>query len=78
MGWAISDTRFIGVITQIGSVKPFNQPKKPLFLMLWYQMRALVIRAQVSVVLRSAVVDRRKPVMPMREPHREERNRVPM
>ena len=41
-------------------------------------MRALVMSAQVNVVLRSAVVDRRKPVIPMREPKRDERNKVPM
>ena len=41
-----------------------------------YQITAVTISAQVRVVLTSAVVDRRKPVMPIRLPQMLLRNRV--
>ena len=59
---------FMGVMTTTGSVKPLSQPTKPLFLILLYQITAVTITDHVMVVLRSAVVERRKPVMPMRLP----------
>ena len=65
MGWAISEMMFMGVMTTTGSVNPLSQPRKPLRLMLWYQMMTLVITPQVSGTLRSAVEDRRIPVRPM-------------
>ena len=46
--------------------------------MLWYHISTLTQIAQVRMMLKSAVVDLRKPVMPMREPSREERKMVPM
>ena len=67
---------FMGVMMAIGSVKPLSQPATPLFLMLLYQMMAVTIKAQTSVQLKSAVEERRNPVMPIRDPKREERNRV--
>ena len=67
---------FMGVITTIGSVKPFSHPTNPLVLMLLYQMIAVVIMAQVSGTLRSAVVERRKPVRPMKEPQMDDRKIV--
>ena len=42
-GWAISLMMFMGVMTAMGSAKPFSQPTKPLFLMLLYQMRIVII-----------------------------------
>ena len=78
MGWAISEMIFMGVITTMGSVKPFSQPAKPFREILLYQITAVTISAQVRVVLTSAVVDRRKPVMPMRLPQILLRNRVQM
>ena len=78
IGCAISLMMFIGVITTTGSVKPFSQPKKPLFLMLLYQTSPVVMRAQVSVVLRSAVELRRKPVRLASEPSTDEQNSAPM
>ena len=49
IGCAISLMMFIGVITTTGSVKPFSQPKKPLFLMLLYQTAAVALRPRSSV-----------------------------
>ena len=65
-------------MTTIGSVKPFSQPPTPLRLMEQPQHRKLVISAQVNVVDRSAVDERKMPVMPMNEPQMELRNSAPM
>ena len=75
-GWANSETMFMGVITATGSVKPLNHPRTPLFLMLLYQMIKETINAHTMVQLKSAVAERKKPVMPMREPQMEERKMV--
>ena len=69
---------FIGVMTTIGSVKPLSQPRTPLRLMVLYQTSAVVTSAHASVVLRSAVVLLRKPVMPISEPQTEDRNSTPI
>ena len=68
----------MGVMTTTGSVKPFSQPRKPLRLMELYQMMTLVITAQVSGTLRSAVAERKMPSIPIREPQMELKNTVPM
>ena len=77
-GCAISEITFIGVMTTIGSVNPLSQPTKPLFLIPLYQMISETSTAQVSVQLRSAVDERRKPVMPIRLPRMLLRKIVPM
>ena len=77
-GCAISEMMFIGVMTTIGSVKPLSQPSRPLRLMLLYQMSTDTRMAHVSVQLRSAVTERRKPVMPMKLPQMLLRKIVPM
>ena len=77
-GWEISEMIFIGVITATGSVKPLSHPQNPLALMETDQHRTLVITAQVTVVDRSAVAERRMPVMPMSVPPKEERNSAPI
>ena len=46
-------------MTTIGSVKPFSQPPTPLRLMEQPQQIKLVINAQVTVVDRSAVDERK-------------------
>ena len=76
MGWAISEITFMGVMTTMGSVKPFSQPRKPLFLMLLYQMMTLTISAHTSTQLKSAVEERRNPVRPIKEPQMELKNMV--
>ena len=65
-------------MTTIGSVKPFSQPPTPLRLMEQPQQIKLVISAQVTVVDKSAVDERKMPVMPMNEPQMELRNSAPM
>ena len=68
----------MGVMTTTGSVKPFSQPRKPFCLMEQPQQMKLVISAQVTVVERSAVAERKMPVMPMSVPNSDERNSAPM
>ena len=47
-------------------------------MMLLYQMMKETIKAHTMVQLRSAVAERRKPVMPIREPQMEQRKMVIM
>jgi len=65
-------------MTATGSVKPFSQPRKPFCLMEHPQQITLVISAQVTVVERSAVAERRMPVMPMSVPNSDDRNSAPI
>jgi len=65
-------------MTTMGSVKPLSQPPTPLRLMEQPQHRKLVISAQVKVVDKSAVDERKIPVMPIKEPQIELRNSAPM
>ena len=50
----------------------------PAFLIVQAQQMKLVIRAQVRVVERSEVVERRTPVIPIRDPNIEERKSAPI
>ena len=77
-GWAISETMFMGVMTTTGSVKPFRKPRKPRFLMFRYQMITLTITAHTATQLTSAVVERKKPVRPIKLPQMELKKMVPM
>ena len=79
IGCAISLMTFIGVMTTTGSVKPLSQPRKPLFLMLWYQTMPVVTSAHVIVVLRSAVALRNTPPsILMSVPKTDEQNSAPI
>ena len=78
MGCEISEMMFMGSMTGTGSAKPFSQPAKPLARMPHPQHSTLVITAQVAVVDKSAVAERRIPVMPIRVPPSEDRNSAPM
>ena len=55
-----------------------EQPTKPLFLILLYQISAVTISDQTRVQLKSAVTDRKKPVIPIKLPNKEDRKIVPI
>ena len=59
-------------------MKLFSHPKKPCSRMLEYQTISIVMIAQVAVVDRSAVEDLKKPVVPIKEPNREDRKSTPI
>ena len=77
IGVEISEIRFMGVITGVGSVNPLSHPKNPLFLMPEYHTSPVVTKAQASVTDRSPVVDRKICVVPISVPQTEERNSAP-